>query len=782
MIQKKSRLVESDNIINLKPVFQALHKEVMFENAADFYSRRMKVIKKYNYDLKDVIFRFRNQLEGETIDFQNTYITSTPKLIDAQKCVSANKMFFGIRKLTYISPRIFNKMQNITDFSQCFASTGITDIPDEIFNSNVNISEHGAVTKFNNMFKDTKIVEVRRQLFKKHRDTGGNGYDFNGMFSDCLDLTSVHSDILTRAIDPETSYIARMFYGCSNITTGVPPLWEGSQYSYGGAFKNNKAHQYASKCNKCKNWNKVPMQYGGRFVFKFKDRIDMTINGYSSNGDRYYYGENFSTFDVLGGCKLTSVICDKINRRDATFEIATNYPSVIQNKEIWFSINDGEVCGKLARLEDGTYFSSEFKNTNILEKYAGKRIKLNLGYNDEKPMPNGWLDFYVGNKLVMTKELFFSTDTYNFMNGVRGVEINPETYEHEPGCRFNTSRLGWIDKNPQKDGNSLNRYNESKRLLEAGKMFRYSDMTIDESEAYINNGERRSLFCYEYDKIAIFGTYGYSFTNRSWQEPDDKVNIVSSLRFMRLLKANDTMVRLFDYNDCILFSDLDNRDLIATSMYIFNDKFTCIAENIKNDYNQTDDVCLYMSKVELSNSVSRRELIRDKIKIRFNWFRDDSTNVIDVNGKIHAWHLYGDFSKGFLLPTKIGNRNSSFLGVIVNNSTKMNLFDDTAPFSENGFYPLYGCKSNSRTSCVISERLPNTSIAFIINGIEIYDGLGYSMPSGWSDSSVTELMKNNSNAPHSIYAMQQSRELYKYLIGHLNEWIDMEIVSYDISV
>lgn len=750
----------------------------MFENATDFYNRRMKVIKKYNYDLKEVIFRFRNQLEGETIDFQNTYIISTPKLIDAQKCVSANKMFFGIRKLTYISPRIFNRMPNITDFSHCFASTGITDIPDEIFDSNINISDGGTVTKFNNMFNDTKIVEVRRQLFKKHRATGGNGYDFNGMFSNCLSLTSVQSDILTYAIDPTTSYIARMFYGCENITTGVPPLWESSEYTNGITFKNNRSHQYASKCNKSKNWNKVPIQYGGRFVFKYKNRIDMTINGYTYDGDRHYYGEEFSSSDVLNGYKLLSVECFKPNNFDSEFEIETNYPNATENKEIWFSINDGEVCGKLNRTEYGTYFSSDFKNTNILEKYFGKRVKLTIGFNDEKPLINGWLDLYVGNKLVMTKELIFSTSRYNFMKDLNHIKIPLETYEHEPGCRFNTSELGWIDKNPQKDGNSLNRYNESKSLLEAGKMFRYSDMIIYESEAYINNGERRSLFCYEYDKIAIFGTYGYSFTNRSWGNPEDKVSLVSSSRFMRLLKTNDTMVRLSDYNNCILFSDLDNRDLIATSMYIFNDKFTCIEENIKNDYNQTDDVCLYMSKVELSNSVSRRELIRDKIKIRFNWFRNDSTNVIDVNGEIHAWHLYGDFSKGFLLPTKIGNRNSSFLGVIINNLTKMNLLDDTVPFSENGFYPLYGCKSSSRTSCILTEHLPNTSIAFIINGIEIYNGLDYSMPSGWSDSSVTELMKDNSNAPHSIYAMQQSRELYKYLIGHLNEWIDMEIVSY----
>ena len=753
----------------------------MFENAADFYNRRMKVIKRYNYDLKDVIFRFRNQLEGETIDFQNTYITSTPKLIDAQKCVSANKMFFGIRKLTYISPRIFNKMPNITNFSQCFASTGITDIPDEIFNSNVNISEHGTVTKFNNMFKDTKITEVRRQLFKKHRATGGNGYNFNGMFSDCLDLTSVHSDILTHAINPDTSYIARMFYGCSNITTGVPPLWETTEYTDGVAFKNNKAHQYASKCNKCKNWNKVPMQYGGRFVFKFKDRIDMTIDGYTSD-DRNYYGANFSTTSILNGFELLSVECYKPNRLPSSFSIETTYPDARQNKSIWFSINDGEVCGELIRDTEGVYSSPDFDNINILEKYHGKRIKLNLGYNDEKPLPNAWIDLYVGTKLVRSVGLIFGTDTYKYYSHIKDIVISPDEYEHESGCRFNSSEMGWIPVNVSSEEDQIIKH---KKFVESGKIFQYSRMTVGYNDV-IKQNERIGLMCYEYDKIAVFGTYGMGIDD-NW-EPETKKDLRSGVNNMRFLKQDST-VRLSDYRKSWVFERFSNWDTEAISMNVFNDSLVNIDQNVTSDYTQNDDLCVYMAKLAIPKEIANaREVVhRTSIRALFTWDESDSNDgTANVNGRISATTEKSNISNNgkFSYPRDFNGRitDAQILRFMIFGSNGDHL-DDLRPFDQSNWYYR---STRSKVHGYIwwddwkTVLYPRTTVSFIINGIELFGGKETTSDGGGINNKYTAKFHEewHNHSYFSLYARQQSREIYRYIVSHLNEWIDIDIVVY----
>lgn len=151
------------------------------------------------------------------------------ELIDLSDCIN----------LTKIASPSENSFKNITDFSETFAGTGLTSIPEDLFSNCPNVTDFSFAfsytpiesipedlfincynaTKFHGTFAATSIESIPENLFINCK----NETDFSNTFRECKRLTSLPQNLFNNCLH---SYFSYTFQNCTNLTGNAIPLWE----------------------------------------------------------------------------------------------------------------------------------------------------------------------------------------------------------------------------------------------------------------------------------------------------------------------------------------------------------------------------------------------------------------------------------------------------------------------------------------------------------------------------------------------------------------------------
>ena len=193
------------------------------------------------------IFYYNQQMTNFGDCFRSTGLKEIPKGLFkyAPNAQDLSSCFFGCTGITSIPSDLFANCPNLTDVSNCFHNcTGITSIPSDLFTNCPNLT------------------------------------DFNGCFYNCTGVNSIGSDVFCSEEEKQTRFanqtvdFTSCFYNCgsSNNTITLPDLWN---YNYYLVSSNSCFTEFNGTPT---NWAEVPSGWGGEYSF-LRLNIDTTKAG-----------------------------------------------------------------------------------------------------------------------------------------------------------------------------------------------------------------------------------------------------------------------------------------------------------------------------------------------------------------------------------------------------------------------------------------------------------------------------------------------------------------------
>lgn len=267
--------------------------------------------------------------------------------------------FNNYSNLEKVSPCIFYYNQQMTNFGDCFRSTGLKAIPKGLFKYAPNAQDLSYC-----FFGCTGITSIPSDLFANCP----NLTDFNGCFYNCTGVNSIGSDVFCPEEEKQTRFanqtvdFTSCFYNCgsSNNTITLPDLWN---YNYYLVSSNSCFTEFNGTPT---NWAEVPSGWGGEYSF-LRLNIDTTKAG--SNDATFtvpfvpgqYYLVN--QFDINWGDGQTSTLNYDITATNCThtYSAPGQYSILISNSTngrmpiFSFGYHDNSNALKLLTVEGSLY-------------------------------------------------------------------------------------------------------------------------------------------------------------------------------------------------------------------------------------------------------------------------------------------------------------------------------------------------------------------------------------------------------------------------------------------
>src|SRR5699024_803862 len=233
----------------------------------------------WNYlvtELNDTILHIVNELG---MDMQGMRFNNYSNLEKVSPCIfyyNQQMTNFGdcfhSTGLKAILKGLFKYAPNAQDLSSCFfGCTGITSIPSDLFANCPNLTDVS-----NCFYNCTGITSIPSDLFANCP----NLTDFNRCFYNCTGVNSIGSDVFCSEEEKQTRFanqtvdFTSCFYNCgsSNNTITLPDLWN---YNYYLVSSNSCFTEFNGTPT---NWAEVPSGWGGEYSF-LRLNIDTTKAG-----------------------------------------------------------------------------------------------------------------------------------------------------------------------------------------------------------------------------------------------------------------------------------------------------------------------------------------------------------------------------------------------------------------------------------------------------------------------------------------------------------------------
>lgn len=161
----------------------------------------------------------------------------------------AEYVFNKCKKLQSIPENLFKDFNKVTSFYGCFRDSGLKRLPKTTFTGCTSVKEMNEVFMFSELseiepgaldaltnaedftscFSETKITQIPNRLFSNCK----KALELNDVFWYCNDLVNVPIDIFDGCGSESSSqylFLKQCFYGCKNITSAVPDLWNKTRF------------------------------------------------------------------------------------------------------------------------------------------------------------------------------------------------------------------------------------------------------------------------------------------------------------------------------------------------------------------------------------------------------------------------------------------------------------------------------------------------------------------------------------------------------------------------
>ena len=163
------------------------------------------------------LFKYCKSAQNFTSCFYNSRLAVIPEGL-FRNCKNALNFSrcFASNQVISVPSRLFANLSLVTSFEQCFEGnqTTLKKIGEKVFENCLSVIDIGA------MFSFTAISELPEGIF----DSMVNLEDAKKVCFQCTGLKSVPYTLFDKCNKLNDVYYA--FYNCKNITSKVPPLWE----------------------------------------------------------------------------------------------------------------------------------------------------------------------------------------------------------------------------------------------------------------------------------------------------------------------------------------------------------------------------------------------------------------------------------------------------------------------------------------------------------------------------------------------------------------------------